>query len=97
MIIQKLQRHDFGIPGHPRHAYPIISFASNSSSNMGSVTINITWVIVVIGKVPTANVVNVAIAIVVNAVVGNLPWVCPDITGQIGMVVVNPRINNPNH
>ena len=46
---------------------------------MGAVTINITGVIVVIGKVPTANVINVAIAIVVNAVVGNLPWVCPDI------------------
>ncbi|TYT71592.1 hypothetical protein FXO09_08610 [Microcystis aeruginosa KLA2] len=79
MIIQKLQGHDFGIPSHSCHADPIISFASNGSRNMGSVTINITGVIVVVGKVPTANVINVAIAIVVNAVVGNFSWVCPDV------------------
>ena len=79
MIIQKLQGHDFGIPSHPRHAYPIIPFASNRSRNVGSVTVNITGVIVVIGKVPTANVVNVAIAIVVNAVVRNFARICPDV------------------
>ena len=64
---------------------------------MGAMAVNITGVIVVVGKVPTTYVVNVAVIIVVNAVVGNFPWVGPDITHQVRMVVVNPGVNHPDH
>ena len=63
---------------------------------MGAVTLHIHGVVIVIGKVPTANVINVAIPVVVDAIPLNFPWVSPDVTHEIGMVIIYPRINNAN-
>ena len=49
----------------------------------------IDWITVPVREVVTINVVNVAVAIIVDAVTWNLAWVCPHIVSKIFVIVVD--------
>ena len=55
------------------------------------------WIVVVIVKVPTVNIVHEPITVVVNAVARNLAGVRPYIVGQIGVLEGDAGIDHGNH
>ena len=70
---------------------------------MRSVPITILWVVIPIdklcsqtraGKVPATDIIDVAVAIVVDAIIGSLTRVDPDVALEIRVVEVNTRIDN---
>jgi len=52
------------------------------------------WSSVFVVKIPAVNIIDKAVAIVVNIVASNLAFIPPKIVFQVGMFEVDARINN---
>ena len=63
---------------------------------MGSMSVIIHRIVIVANTVPTVNIVNIAITIIVFTIVGNLCRVYPNIVTEIKVIVVNTGVNNSN-
>ena len=57
-------------------------------------TIAILWVVCVGNEVPTSDIIDVAIAIIVDAIISNLAWIDPDIALEVWMVEIDSRVDN---
>ena len=64
---------------------------------MGAVVVVVVRIGVVVDEVPSVEVVDVAVAVVVDAVAGNLAGVGPDVGLEVGMVEVDARVNDGHH
>ena len=64
---------------------------------MGAVTVGIAGIVVVPIKIPPVDVIDIAVAVVIDAVSGNLAGVGPDIGGQIRMIDVHTGIDDGHH
>ena len=89
-----IDRHDFCLPIHADNAEGIIAGSSDSSGNMRTVAINVLNVSVSIGRVPSVDVVNVAIAVVIATVSWDFTAVYPEIAPKIGMGGINTAVDD---
>ena len=64
---------------------------------MGAVVVVIVRISVVVDEVPSMKVVDVAVPVVVDAVVGNFAGVGPDVGLEVGMVEVDARVDDGHH
>ena len=64
---------------------------------MGAVVVVIVRISVVVDEVPSMEVVDVAVGVVVDAVVGNFAGIGPDVGLEVGMVEVDARIDDGHH
>src|SRR5436309_8426794 len=84
-----------GPPRYANHSNPIVSDSGNGSGHVRTMA-HAVYGIVALGwsligradEIPAANVVNIAVVIVVDAVVGKLFGVGPNVGGDVRMVVV---------
>ena len=61
---------------------------------MGAVSVVVLGIVVVVGKVPAVNVINVAVSIIVNPVARDLAWVCPHLGCQVWVLEINAPIQD---
>ena len=64
---------------------------------MGAVTVGIVRGGIVLDEVPAMDVVHQAVAVIVDAVAGDLVRVGPDVGGEIGVVGVDTTVDHRNH
>ena len=64
---------------------------------MGAVTIRVVGAVVILKKVPTGDVIYIAVAVIVKTVAGNLVGGVIDVGLEIGMGDVHSAINHGNH
>jgi hypothetical protein len=63
---------------------------------MGSMPVVIVGISRLGDGVDAVHVIDVAISVVINSISSDLLGVCPHVSEQIGMIVVNSGINNEN-
>ena len=100
-IHSKLQRHDGYIPVYTGYPYTIISHRANATRNtrampFGRVRIS-TWIVIIVTKIPPMHIVNITIAIIINAIGRNFSAVCPDICSQIRVLNINRIVDYSHH
>ena len=64
---------------------------------MRAVAVVIHWVGVVIDEVVPMHIVYLSVAIVVDTVSSHFAGIAPSVGGQVGMVVVEPCVNDGDH
>ncbi len=90
---QELQREELDIPGHAGHAQRVVADRADRARDVGPVAVVVHRVVVVVAEVPAADVVDEAVAVVVDAVAGDLAGVDPDVVGQVRVGVVDPGVD----
>jgi len=60
-------------------------------------TLNIKSVVVIAGEVPTVDIIDVSISIIIHTIAGYLTRISPDIAIEIWMHTINSSITNGNH
>ena len=75
---------------------PIIADRPNGASNVGAVAAVIHRVAVLAIKIVAVNIVNKAIAVVVNLIAGHFSFVYPHVCRKVGMGIVHACVNNAN-
>ena len=95
--IEKLQRHHRAVPVDARHPLAVVTHAGDGSRHVRSVAVVVHGIAVVVGKVVPVHVVHEPVAVVVDPIAGHLGRIRPDVGGQVGVVVVDARIDDPNH
>ena len=88
-----LDGHDLHVVGNTHNTHVIV-LGSNNTGNVGAVAVIVIAAALACHDVDTVVVVNVAVAVVVNAVVGSLGSIHPDVVRQILMGIVHTGINN---
>gem|GEM_PF-6438033 len=92
---QELGRDHRDVPVHADHA-GAIARSTNGAGHVGAVVV-VRPVVhggIVVVEVPAVDVVHVAVAVVVDAVGGNLPRVDPDVVGKIGVGDLHPGVDD---
>jgi hypothetical protein len=89
----ELERHDLDVPVHARDADSVVSPGADRPRDVRPVTVVVGRVVVVVDEIPTMDVVDVAVAVVVDPVRGaaraGFAGVRPDVRGEVGMVPVH--------
>ena len=93
-VAEALQGHDLYIPGNARDSDIVVSRRADGACDVCAVAVNIHGVCVTVGEVPAVDVVHIAVAVVVDTVAGNFAGIHPDVVGEVGMGVVNTRVDD---
>ena len=91
-----LDGHDLDIVGNAQHTYIIIT-GSDDTCHVGAVAVGIVAVALAGNDVHTVVVIDIAVAVVVDAVVGDLLGVDPHVVDQIFVVKVHTGVDDRNH
>ncbi len=96
MIPYELEGDNLHVGGHPNHTLTIATNSPDDAGYMGAVAILRAVVnrIVVFIKIPAANIINVAVSIIINSVSLYLEGIAPDIRSQIWVGKIHPCVNN---
>ena len=78
-VQRHLQHHDFGLTGDARHTDAIVPDGGNRARDVGAVSVIVGRVGVAVPGVDADDVVDVAVALVVDPVAGDLEGVAPEI------------------
>ena len=86
------------MPVDARHADAVVANRSDCARDVRAVTVVVHRIGVAVGKVVAPHIVNVAVAIIVDAVSSHLTGIAPSIGSQIGMVVIDASVDHgDNH
>ena len=92
----RLDGHDLDVIGNAQHAGVVVA-GSNDTGNVGAVTVGVAAVARAGNDIHTIVIVDVAIAVVVIAVVRDLPRVDPHVVLQVLMGIVHTGVDDRNH
>ena len=95
-LIKNIKRHELSIPSNSTYANLIITFCANNPCNMRAMLIFIGFRCF-LDKVPTVNIVDISILIIINSISWNLSLVDPDIVVKIWVIDVNTTIDYCNN
>ena len=90
------QDHNFTVVSNTNTALLIV-FSGDDTCNMCAVTVIVHGIFVITNTVPTINVIDIAVAVIVSAVIRNLGRVHPNIITEVNVVIIYARINNCNN
>ena len=94
---EKFARDHFDRPVNASYTIPIIALGADSARDMCSMVIcAVVNGIVVVFEIPSVYVVDVAVAIVVNAIIGDFSWIHPNIGCQIRVHEIYALVNDAN-
>ena len=96
-VAEELQCHQLGVPVDPHHPLAVVARRSDRAGDVGSVGVNVHRIAIVIGEVIAVDIVDVAVAVVIDVVAGDFARVGPDVGDQIGVRVVDAGIDNADH
>ncbi len=91
---QELDRHDARAPAHSRHAHAVVADGGDGARHVRAVTMVVLGIVVVVAEVVAVDVVHVTVAVVVDAVAGDLPRVGPYVGGEVGMGVIHAGVDH---
>src|SRR5678816_79766 len=103
--IQVFERHQLYGPGHPGDAHAIVADGTDCPGDVRAVSVVVERIVGVVHEVPAAKVVNVSVAVVVDAVgrlvvalrIGaHFTGVQPNVRGEVRVVVINARVSDAN-
>ncbi len=101
VIVQTFHGHDLRFPRNANYAYAVVPNGSDCSRDVRSVTEVIDRVVALRGvliagadKIPPTHVVYVSVAVIIDTVVRDLSCVDPNVACDVGMVVVNPCVDD---
>ena len=87
------KHHNFAVEGNT-DCTNFVVFRSDNTSNVSAVAVVVHWIVVVTNAVPTTNVVNVAVIVIVDAVIWDFRRVIPNVIAKVFVVVVYTSIDN---
>ena len=93
-IHKTFNRHNFNFGSHADHSYSVITNGGNCPGDMRPMAMNIPRIIIRVSKIPSPDIIHKAVAIVIHAIVGDLPDIGPDIRGNVGMVIIHARVHD---
>src|SRR6185503_2546541 len=88
----RFQRQQLHVPIHTDHAGGVVSLSADRAGHMSAVRVSggiIEDRAVVVYKIPTIDVINKSVAVVVDVVTGNLAGVYEDVVLEIAMLNVD--------
>ena len=88
-IVLKPQGHQRYPRGNADNPKAVVGHRTDRAGDVGAVAITVERQVVVVDEVPAVDVVDESIAVIVDAVAGDLTGVGPDVPGQVGMVDVD--------
>jgi len=94
---QRPDRADLGLPARTRDAERVVADRRDAAHHAGSVSgaaVHIPRGVVVVNEVPAVHVIDVSVAVVVDAVAGHLAGVDPAVGVQIGVVGIHAAVND---
>ena len=89
----EFQGHEFDIPGHASNSGFIVAHRADGPGHVGAVPVVVHGVAGVGYGIDAEHVVDKAVFVVVDSVVGNFAGVGPHVGGEIGMVVVDAGVD----
>ena len=92
--VEELQPHDRDLPVHARDSGAIVADRADGAGHVRAVRVVVEHVGGVVGEVPTVDIVDIAVAVVVDAVTRRLAGVAPDVRREIGVVVVDAGVDH---
>ena len=63
---------------------------------MGSVTIIVHWIVVVVIEIVAVEIIDVTVVVVVNSIACDFTAVGPDVRLQVGMIILNTTVDDAN-
>ena len=95
MIPYEFEGDNPHVGGHSDHPLAVSTNSPDDASYMGAVAVLVAIVnrIVVFIKIPAANIINVAVSIIINSVSLNLIGIAPDIGCEIWVGMINSRVD----
>ena len=93
----RLEGHDLRIRGDSSTPDAVVGHRGDRARHMGAVACVVCRVGIPVVEVPTVDVVDQPVVIVVEAVVGNFARVGPNLASQIRVVEIDPRIDHRHH
>ncbi len=91
--VEKSERHDAALPRDSGNAQAVVADGGNGSGDVGAVRVGVGGVVVFAEEVPAVDVIDVSVAIVIDAV-EFFQGVDPDVRGEIGMGDIHAGIDD---
>ncbi len=92
--VQEPQRHDLHVGGDTRDPRRVADLRGNGARDVRAVTVRVVRIGVPVGEVPAVQVVDVAVAVIVDAVRGDLALVDPHHAIQIRVGPIDARVDD---
>ena len=93
---EEFEGHHLDVPVHADDSNPVIPDRSDRPGYVRTVSVVVDRIIVVVGEIPAAGVVDISVTVVVEPV-DRLVRIDPNIRRKVGMVVIDPGVNYPDH
>ena len=93
LVVEDLQRHEPGPPLDAGQSNAVVAPRPDDACDVGAVAVQIRWIAVVVGEVPAVQVVDIAVAIIVQAV-ERLPGVLPHVALEVRVRAVDPGVQD---
>ena len=91
---EELQAGQTSLPGHTRDTDAVVASSGDGPGAVGPVSVVVHGIGIVVDEVPTVDVVDEPVAVVVEAVAGNLAGVGPHVVDQVGVEVIQSRVDD---
>jgi len=99
---------DLHIPCHSGHANPVVSHGANNSGNVGAMKVLVFGVVILahivsdshikhlgsIGEIPSTPVIDITVAVVIDAIIRDLMRIDIDIGSQVRVIYQHPGIHH---
>ena len=92
--VEDPQRHHLARVRDADDADAVVADRGDRARDVRAVAVGVVGQVVVVDEVPAVHVVDVAVAVVVDAVARDLARVRPDVGGEVGVVVLDPGVDD---
>ena len=96
-VAEELEGHQLGIPVNAHDALAVIAARGDRARHMGAVGVAVVRIAVPVGEVVAVDIVDVAVAVVIQAVAGNLARIDPHVIDQVRMGVIDSGVDDAHH
>ena len=91
---EELEGHDRHGPVHARDTDAVVARGADRAGDVRAVPLVVEGVAVAVREIPAVHVVDEAVAIIVDAVARHLARVAPHVRGEVGMAVIDARVDH---
>ena len=95
-VRQELEGNQLRFPCNACHLQAIVTSGSNGTCYVSTVAVSVHRVVVIVCEIPSIDVIDVTVSVIVLAVAGYFTWVFPDVPLQVLVVVVDAGVDHRN-
>ncbi len=93
-VVLEPQRQDRHLPGDAGDADAVVADGADDSRHVRAVAETVLGRVVHVDEIPASHVIDVAVCVVVHAVAGDFAWIRPDVSREVGVGEIDPRIDD---